>query len=141
MTGPVVPRLDPILELAQVEPLNVCLDQARRMIFPDQAVDIHRAQLDLVAFGLAQARRTERCRIGLRFRLLREFSKQLVCGHRCLLRINDRTESQLAPHQVVRDSVAKPSERFTGSQGRRGFRRRRQFGHCAPPSRSAAVIH
>jgi class 3 adenylate cyclase len=30
---------------------------------------------------------------------------------------------------------------YDDSPGRRGFRRRRQFGHCAPPSRSAAVIH
>ena len=93
MTGPVAPRLDPILELAQIEPLDVGPDHAHRMVFPDQALDIHRPQLDLVAFGLTQARRSERRLIGLRLRLLRQFPKQFVASHHRLLRINDRRES------------------------------------------------
>src|SRR5580704_19151464 len=82
MTGPVAPRLDPILKLAQIEPHYVGPDHAREMVFPDQAVDIHRAQLDLVAFGLAKARRARWCGFALWLCAFREPFKKLVASHR-----------------------------------------------------------
>jgi hypothetical protein len=82
MTGPVAPRLDPILKLAQIEPHYVGPDHAREMVFPDQAVDIHRAQLDLVAFGLAKARRAGWCGFALWLCAFRELFKKLVASHR-----------------------------------------------------------
>src|SRR5204863_282073 len=71
MTGPVDPSLDLTLELAQVEPFYIGPDHPHRVVFPDQALDIHRLQLDLVAPGLAQARSSARDRIGSRPRPLR----------------------------------------------------------------------
>jgi hypothetical protein len=38
--------------------------KAHRVVFPDQALDIHRPQRDLVALGFTQPRRAERRRFG-----------------------------------------------------------------------------
>src|SRR6266700_7836357 len=93
MTGPVATRLDLILNLAQIEPLHIGPDHTDRMVFPDQALDIHRPQLDLIAFGLTQAWGCKRRRIGWRLRLTRKVAKQFVVSHNCLLRIDHRRES------------------------------------------------
>ncbi len=39
MTRPVLPRLDPIFQFAQVEPFDISPDHPHRMILPDQAID------------------------------------------------------------------------------------------------------
>ena len=90
MAAAVAPRLDPVLKLAQIELLDISPDQAHRMVLADQAVDIHRTQRDLVALRLAQPRRAERLRIGLRPRLRRQISKQFVGSHHRLPRIHHR---------------------------------------------------
>jgi len=66
VTGAVVPGLDPALQLTQIKPLDIGPDQAHRMVFSDQTLDIHRAQRDLVALRLAQPQRAERRRFGWR---------------------------------------------------------------------------
>src|SRR5258708_10580707 len=81
VTGAVAPRLDPVLQIAQVKPFDIGPDQAHRMVFSDQALDIHRAQRDLVALRLTQTRRAERHRFGWRLRLRRQFPKQLIGTH------------------------------------------------------------
>ena len=90
MAGAVAPRLDPILQLAQIKPFDIGPDQAHRMVLPDQALDIHRPQRDLVALRFAQPRRAERRRIGLRLRLLRQVLKQFIGRHQRLPRIHHR---------------------------------------------------
>jgi hypothetical protein len=56
MSGPVIPGLDPILKLAQVKPHHIGPDQTGQVVGPDQAVDVHRQKLDLIAMRLTQAR-------------------------------------------------------------------------------------
>src|SRR3546814_5135640 len=51
------------------------------MLGPDQAVQIHRPQLDLVALRLAQPRPPRR---PLRTRLLRQILEKPIARHRCL---------------------------------------------------------
>ena len=60
------------------------------MVFPDQALDIHRSQRDLVALGLTQPRRAERRRFGLRLRLRRQIPKQFIGSHHRLPQIHNR---------------------------------------------------
>ena len=117
MAGPVVPCLDPLLKLAQIEPRHIGPDHAHRMLLPDQTVDVYRPQFDLVALRLAQPRRPA-CRIGLRPRLRGQFSKQFFASHHSLLRINDRRESHSARNPLHSPTVG---QRFTSSEvlGRR----------------------
>jgi len=76
VAGPVLPRLDPILQFAQLEPFDIGPDHPSPMILSDQAIDIDGSQFDLVAHRLAQPRRSARHhRISLRLRLFRQFSK------------------------------------------------------------------
>jgi hypothetical protein len=75
MAGPVLPRLDPILQFAQLKPFDIGPDHPRRMILPDQSIDIDGSQFDLVAHRLAQSRRSARRSVSLRLRLFRQFSK------------------------------------------------------------------
>ena len=98
MTGLLASRLDPIFKLPQVDPFDVGPDHPRRMIFSDQAVDIHRPQLNLIAPGLAQPRRSRKRHIGSRLALLGKFSKQLVFGHLQAPQINPCRESYR--HQI-----------------------------------------
>jgi hypothetical protein len=56
VTGAVAPSLDPVLQLTQIEPFDIGPDQAHRMVFSDQALDIHRPQRELVALRFTQAR-------------------------------------------------------------------------------------
>jgi hypothetical protein len=70
------------------------------MVLPDQALDVRRTQLNLIAFGLTQPRRAERPRIRLRLYLFRKFFEQFVTRHHPLLRINPRRESRL-PRQPL----------------------------------------
>src|SRR3974390_2297211 len=51
-----LPRFDRILQLAQINLLHVIPNQSGRMVLPDQTVDIHRPQLDLVPLRLAPPR-------------------------------------------------------------------------------------
>ena len=53
------------------------------MVLPDQALDIHRPQFDLIAPGLAQAGRALRRPLGLRLRGWK-FTKQFVLSHSSL---------------------------------------------------------
>jgi len=64
--GLIAPRLDPMFEFAKVEAGNVGPDHARRMVLSDQALDIDRAQFNLVALRLAQARHSLGRSIGSR---------------------------------------------------------------------------
>ena len=81
MTRPVLPRLDPIFQLAQVEPFDISPDHPCRMILPDQAIDIDRPQFDLVAHRLAQPRCAPPHCFGLWRRLFRQFAKKSVVSH------------------------------------------------------------
>jgi hypothetical protein len=56
MPGPAFARLDRVLQGAEIELLDISPDQARRMVLADQAVDIHRAQFQLVALRLQKPR-------------------------------------------------------------------------------------
>ncbi len=116
MTRPLAPSLDPILKLAQVESLDIRPDHTHRMVFPDQAFDIHCAQLDLVTLRLTQARCCERRRIGLLLRLRRQFPEQFIASHHRLPRINDRKGITLdAPPPIL---TIQAHERFTPSEVR-----------------------
>jgi hypothetical protein len=70
------------------------------MVFSDQALDIHRAQRDLVALRLTQPRRSKRCRIGPRLRLLRQVPKQFIGSHHCPRESVIATESHNASHRL-----------------------------------------
>jgi hypothetical protein len=81
ITRPVLPRLDAIFQLAQVEPCDISPDHPRRMILPDQAIDIDRLQLDLIAHRLAQPRCAPRHCFASWRRLFRQFAKKSVVSH------------------------------------------------------------
>ena len=87
MPGALAPGLDPVLQVTQIEPFDVTPDQPNRVIFSDQALDIHRPQRDLIASGFTQPRRAQRRRFGLRLRMLRQVAKQVVYGHHRLPRL------------------------------------------------------
>src|ERR1700757_1914545 len=95
MTRPVLPRLDSILQLAQVEPFDISPDHPRRMILPDQAIDIDRPQFDLIAHWLAHPRCAPRHCFGSWRRLFRQFPKQFVVSHHPSPTINLPRESYL----------------------------------------------
>jgi hypothetical protein len=56
LSGRVLPRLDSAFQLGQIESAHVIPHQPGRMILADQAVQIHRLQLDLITNGLPHAR-------------------------------------------------------------------------------------
>ena len=56
VTGAVTPGLDPVLEFAQIKLADIGPDQPRRMVFSNQALDIHRPQRNLVALRFTQPR-------------------------------------------------------------------------------------
>src|SRR5665213_859765 len=56
MAGPPFARLDRVLQPAKVQLLHIPPDQTRRMIVANQALQIDRSQLDLIAQRLAQPR-------------------------------------------------------------------------------------
>lgn len=93
MTRPVLPRLDPIFQFAQVEPFDISPDHPHRMILPDQAIDIDRSQFDLIAHRLSQPRCAPWHRFGPPCRLLRQFAKKSVVSHHSLQQISLPRES------------------------------------------------
>jgi hypothetical protein len=105
------PGLDPVLEFAQIKLADIGPDQPRRMVFPNQALDIHRSQRDLVALRFTQPRRSKRCRVSRRLRLIRQFPKQVIGGHQRLPRIHHRQRITLR-----RRSAIYSAKKITSSQ-------------------------
>src|SRR5215475_7204961 len=104
MAGPVLPRLDPVLQFAQVEPLDIGPDHSCRMILPDQAIDIDGSQFDLVTHRLTQPRRSARHGLSCWRRLFRKFIKKLVVSHHGLRQIATLRESYLPDARYQKDS-------------------------------------
>src|ERR1700738_4434162 len=93
MTRRVLPCLDAIFQFAQVEPFDISPNPPRRMILPDQAIDIDRSQFDLIAHRLAQPGGASRACFGLWRPLFRQFAKKSVVRHHSLEQINLLRES------------------------------------------------
>src|SRR5205807_1722082 len=73
-------RLDPHLQLAQIQARDVSPDQPRRVVASDQAVKARSAKLDRVSLRLPHPRRAARG-LPLRRNLLRQVSKQALLDH------------------------------------------------------------
>src|SRR5271163_2686274 len=86
------------------------------MVFPDQALDIHRPQRDLVALRLTQPRSAERRRFRLRLRLLRQLSKQFIGSHHLLHESIIARESHCVSYRL--DCWLSPPKKITLSEER-----------------------
>src|SRR5262249_16460592 len=141
MAGRVFPRLDPILQCAQVELLDIGPDHPRRMILPDQAIDIDRSQLDLIAHRFAQPGGAPRHYLGSWRGLFRQFPTQLVVSHHSL-----RQPICLENHIRVSRGMKKSHSLVGWAKRKRAHRRSRHLridgGHGAmrlcPPYRTGA---
>src|ERR1051326_4175589 len=83
-------RLDPILQLAQIQTRHVTPDQTRRVLASEQAVEAHGAKLDRIPLRLPHPRRPFAV-VPLRRDLLRQLPEQPSIVHR-----NPRRSESLA---------------------------------------------
>jgi hypothetical protein len=101
------PRLDPRLQLAQIQARDVSPDQPRRVIGSDQAVKTHGTKLDRVPLRLPHPRRAN-ASLMLRRTLLRQFSKQALLGHLKSCRSESLSQSN---QTIVQPSTKKSTRR------------------------------
>src|SRR3546814_21159745 len=89
------------------------------MLGPDQAVQIHRPQLDLVALRLAQPRPPRR---PLRTRLLRQILEKPIARHRCLPQwplskgIPTPAHDKPKPAEIPKESKPQQLKRYQASR-------------------------